>query len=284
MIEKIKLFIKGVVLGLAFIIPGVSGGTLAFVMGIYDKLIEAISHLLDNIKSFKKHFLFLFIIGIGILLSVVIFSKVVGISLDKFPLPTLLLFVGLVIGSIPSIFKNVEGTRLKSINCLFFAIGIIIVLGMSFMNGSTDTVDFSTITYLGMLQLFLVGCVASATMVIPGISGSFVLMILGYYKPIIEVINNLTSFTNIGESLMILIPFGVGIIVGIILIAKLIEWCLKKFKIQTFYTILGFVIGSIVQLFVSSFGYTHTPLQIVIGFVLLLIGAFVSFKVFKKEE
>ena len=131
---------------------------------------------------------------------------------------------------------------------------------------------------LKMIVLGLIGIVAAATMVIPGISGSFVLMLLGYYKPILNTISNITDFSLLTHNIMILVPFLLGVVIGIVLIAKLIEYLLKKHKVITYYSILGFITASIISLFLALSAYSADIASILTGVVLFVVGSIVGYK------
>ncbi len=273
--KNIVLALKGAIMGVANIIPGVSGGTLAITLGIYEELIQVISHFFHN---FKKNIKFLLPIGVGAIAAILLFSRVINFGLDRYPIPTLLFFIGLIVGGIPLLYKNVrhEKTELSNVMVLLVTFGVVILF--SILQGESVVVDFNRAGVLIYPALFLVGAVAAGTMVIPGISGSFVLMLLGFYKPIIETISNLTRFQNVFQNLLLLAPFGIGILLGIVLIAKLIEWLLKKFKVKTYYGILGFVLASILTLVKPLFQSEAGLLQVVIGIVLFLIGGVVAYR------
>ena len=273
--EKISLIIKGFILGVANVIPGVSGGTLAITMGIYEELIEVISHFFKNIK---KNLKFIIPLGIGAVLSVLIMSKLITLSLDKFPFATTLFFIGLIVGGVPLIAKTVKNEKLNIVNILVFLLTFGLVMVMTFCQTGTNNIDITNINPIMMLILFLVGLIAAATMVIPGVSGSFVLMLLGFYKPVMGTISKLTDFSLLGHNLMVLIPFGIGVLVGIVLVAKLIEFLLAKFRIATYYGILGFVISSIIGLFVSVIGVDKTVIEIIVGIILFLVGTLIGYK------
>ena len=273
--ETIKLVIKGFLLGVANIIPGVSGGTLAITMGIYEDLISAISHFF---KNFKKNIQFLLPLGIGIITSVLLMSKLISYCLDKFPFPTTLFFIGLIIGGIPLIARKVKRIKLKPTNVLLFLLTFGIIMAMTFLNTGNNIVSLSDISVLKMFLLFIVGMVAAATMVIPGVSGSFALMLLGYYKPIVTTISNLTNFNLLGHNLLILMPFGVGVLVGIVLIAKLIEFLFNKYEIPTYYAILGFVVSSVLGLGIGLIGTPLTFIQVIIGVVLFVLACIIGYK------
>ncbi len=260
-------------MGIANIIPGVSGGTLAITMGIYEQLIEAISHFFAH---FKKNIKFIIPIVIGAIASILLGSKVIGYSLSRFPLPTILFFTGLILGGIPMLYKKVKG-KFKVSNILIFFLTFAIIIGLMFLK-SGNQVSFETMSTLNYVLLFVVGMIAAATMIIPGISGSFMLMVMGYYQPIISVINDVTNFEHLGQNIAILLPFGLGIIVGIVLIAKLIEYLFKKFEVPTYFGIIGFVIASLLGIFLETEGLSFQAGPLVVGIVLFIIGFMIALK------
>lgn len=273
--ENLILVAKGFVIGIANIIPGVSGGTLAITLGIYERLIKAISHFFTNLKENIK---FLVPIAVGAVLSLLILSNVIGYALDHYPIPTTLLFVGLIFGGVPLLYRHVKTEKKSGSNLLIFFITFAIVTIFAFLKEGNFSVDLSNLNLFGYILLFIVGMVAAATMVIPGISGSFMLMLLGYYQPIINTIRNLTRFDDLTKSFMILIPFGIGVLVGIVLIAKLIEFLLEKYEVQTYFGILGFVLASVLTLIYGLFGNSFDIVQILIGVVTFFIGSIVAYK------
>ena len=273
--NNIMLIVKGFILGIANIIPGVSGGTLAITLGIYEELINTISHIFSN---FKKNLKFLIPIGIGAVLSVLLMSKLVTYSLDKFPIPTTLFFIGLIVGGIPLIFNKVKGKKKETKNMIGFLIPFVLVIIMAFMKDPSNVVNLNSINPVMFLILFIVGVIAAATMVIPGVSGSFVLMLIGFYKPIMSTISKLTDFSLLGHNISVLLPFGIGIIIGIIGVAKLIEYLLSKHELLTYHIILGFITASIISLFMSLSTYNFNIGQILVGIVLFIVGTVVGYK------
>lgn len=273
--KNLVLILKGFILGIANIIPGVSGGTLAITLGIYEDIISAISHFFSNLK---KNIKFLIPIGIGAVLSILLLSKVINFSLNNYPVATTLFFIGLIVGGIPLIFKNVEGKNIKASYIVSFILPFILVLSLTFMNRHNNSFNLVNIDLVKILILFFVGVIASATMIIPGISGSFVLMLLGFYKPIVNTISNLTDFSLLSHNLLVLIPFGLGVVIGIVLIAKLIEYLLKKHEVLTYYAILGFIISSIASLIIGLFAYNFNVFEVVIGLIMFMIGTLIGYK------
>lgn len=285
--KSLVLFIKGFIMGIANIIPGVSGGTLAIILGIYEEFISAISHLFSN---FKKNLKFIIPIAIGILASIATMSNLIDYSFNHFPVATCLFFVGLVIGGIPLLTKKVKGkTDSKMIyNLIIFMITFGLVIFMSLAEVIFDgsfVVSFAHMSLIGFILLFLVGILAAGTMVIPGVSGSLVLMLIGYYRPVIKTIKSLVHFDNLAHNGLIILVFGLGIIIGIVAIAKLFEYLFEKHETKTYYGVLGFIYASIFAIPISLFTTEDVkliPLEICAGIIVLIAGIFVSYKLGEK--
>lgn len=272
--EKLTLAIKGFLIGVANIIPGVSGGTLAITLGIYEKLIGAISHFFKNLKENIK---FIIPIGIGAVLSILLLSRVISFCLDKYTLATILFFIGLILGGIPLLNKKIKGHYKNVSNIIIFLLSFGFVISLSILKGE-NVVSFENMQVINYIMLFLVGVVAAATMIIPGVSGSFVLMLLGYYKPIVDTIGDLTKFNNIWQDMMILVPFGIGVLVGIVAISKLLEFLFKKYEVKTYFGVMGFIMASIITIFTGAEGLVFSVPQLLIGLILLGIGFAAAYK------
>lgn len=272
--EKLTLVIKGFLIGVANIIPGVSGGTLAITLGIYEKLIGAISHFFKNLKENIK---FIIPIGIGAVLSILLLSRVISFCLDKYTLATILFFIGLILGGIPLLNKKIKGHYKNVSNIIIFLLSFGFVIALSVLKGE-NVVSFANMNIINYIMLFLVGVVAAATMIIPGVSGSFVLMLLGYYKPIVDTIGALTKFNNIWQNIMILVPFGIGVLVGIVAISKLLEFLFKKYEVKTYFGVMGFITASIITIFTGAEGLVFSVPQLLIGLMLLGIGFTAAYK------
>lgn len=280
--EFIMNTLRGMVIGIANVIPGVSGGTLMVSMGIYDKLILVLTHF---IKRMKEAIALLVPIAIGMLLSIAIFAKIFSeILFPKFPLQTNLFFIGLIIGGIPVIYKKVKGNTIRLPQIIAFVLLFATVVGFSLVGeggGSSADITFSV---GNVLKLFGVGIIAAATMVIPGVSGSMIMMILGYYNTIIDTvnafINALKSFDipAMLDTFVVLVPFGIGVVVGAVAVAKLIEFMLNKFPLVTYWAIIGLIVASpFAIIFMMEIG-TIGVVEIVTGLILLVAGFFISMK------
>ncbi len=281
--DSLLLVIKGFFMGIANVIPGVSGGTIAIILGVYEKFISTISNIFEDLKENLK---FLIPIFLGMGLAIVTTSKVVGYSYDNFPLPTLMFFVGLVFGGIPLLFKNVKGKKESKqvssyVIAMFTFLLVIFMASYKLLFNINSEVSFVSMNILDYLLLFIVGVIAAATMVVPGISGSLVLMIIGYYYPIIDTINNLFKEDLISNAFVLLV-FGIGVVIGIVLISKLLEILFKKYNTKTYFGVLGFVIASIFAIPISACielnSITVNIEQSIVSIIMLVIGTIISHK------
>ena len=243
----IKMIIQGMAVGIANIIPGVSGGTMMVAMGLYDKLIHAITHLKSE---FKKSLGLVIPIFVGVGLAIVLLSRLFEYLLTSHPIPTNFAFCGLIAGSLPFILKKVEGKKVtigKIIPLLIF-FGIVILMAAT---GEVSNADADvTFTVVNVLKLFGVGIIAAATMVIPGVSGSMMLMVRGYYDVILATINDCIDAVlafdvpAVWQAALVLAPFGIGVVVGIFVIAKIIEFIFAKAETHAYYAIIGLIVAS----------------------------------------
>lgn len=279
--KVIKDILKGMVIGIANIIPGVSGGTMMVAMGIYDKLIHCITHLF---KEFKKSVLFLLPIVLGMGIAIIGSSFGIEYLFATFPIQTNLLFIGLIIGGLPAIWKNVKGNSIRLGHILAFLAFFVLVVSMALLGETEGNAADLSFTVVNVLKLFGVGVIASATMVIPGVSGSMVLLLLGYYNPIISSINDfiraLTSFdvNGIMQGIGVLAPFGVGFVVGVFVIAKLIEIIFKKFPLYAYWAIIGLIVASPIAIVAMGTFPALTIVNVLTGVVALVIGTFIAMK------
>lgn len=282
----LKKILQGIVVGIANIIPGVSGGTMMVAMGLYDKLIHSITHLKSEFKESMKLLLPIFA-GAG--LAIVLLSRLFEFLLANYPIPTNFAFCGLIAGSLPFIFKKVKGHSVSvgKLIPFFIFFGIVILMAVLGENGGAAAdVSFSLIN---VIKLFAVGIIAAATMVVPGVSGSMMLMLLGYYDTIIETINDfidaLIAF-NLNEILRvfgILVPFGIGIVIGIFVIAKLIEFIFKKAEIHAYYGIIGLILASPIAILMKTDWSQFSLPLLALGIVTFIAGWFVASKLGGEE-
>lgn len=282
----IKEFFKGILIGIANIIPGVSGGTMAVSMGVYDKMIMAITGLRKDIKN---SILVLLPYVVGAVAGIGALSYMVEYTLSHYPMQTSGIFIGLVIGGIPMIFNKIEGTKINVANMVSFFTFLLIVIGMAFLNGNEGSATDIAISVGSVIQLFFIGMIASATMIIPGVSGSLVMMILGFYGIIISNISNFISALSnfdmpaILHGFGVLFPFGIGLLLGIGIIAKMIEMLFKKVPTLTYWAILGLIFGSPIAI-INKIDITNVSMvAVIVTIVMFCIGFSISYLLGKEE-
>lgn len=264
--DFLSRLLKGLIVGVANIIPGVSGGTMAVVIGIYDKLIGAVS---DLRKDFKNSVIYLFPIGVGALLGIVLFSHLIEFLLRDFTMPTNIFFLGLILGSIPMIFKRATQKRFEKVSILPFLVCFAVMMLMTFFQNVSDegSALITTLTAGTAIRLVLSATVAAACMIMPGISGSMVMVLLGVYTSVLTAISSM--------NIPVLIPVAIGVLAGILLGAKVINLCLRHYEQQTYFAILGLIAGSILPICLNA-GYTP-GFQTVLSVITLVAGTAIAF-------
>ncbi|MFR7638902.1 MAG: DUF368 domain-containing protein [Allobaculum sp.] len=271
--------LRGMVIGVANIIPGVSGGTMMVSMGIYDKLIHSVTHLFSD---FKKSFRFLLPILIGIVLALSLLAKLFSFLLARWPIATNLGFCGLILGSLPSIFKHVKHKGFKLSYGLCFAAFFVLIVVLAVVNESSGNDVVLHTNFFGLFMLFIVGVIAAATMVIPGVSGSMMLMLMGYYQPVINLVSDgITALLKldwgmIGHCVILGVPFAIGVVLGIFAIAKLIEWIMNKWHLQTMWAIIGLICASPIAILLKTSWASFSIGQLLIGLVAAAAGWFAA--------
>ena len=247
-LKYLTVGIKGACMGAADVIPGVSGGTIAFIMGIYDEFVGSIARIdatavkmlfSGRFRDFWKHingtFLLSLVLGIGV--SVVALAGLMQTLLTNYPIQTWAFFFGLIVASSTFILRGISDWHLRD----FGFLGLGLLLGVVVCTLSpTQTPD-------DLWFIFLSGALAICAMILPGISGSFILLILGKYQYIMGVITNVVSGVDMGRNLLILGVFMVGAVVGILGFAKFLHWLLARWHRTTLIVLAGFIIGSLVK-------------------------------------
>lgn len=248
--------VKGVIIGIATLVPGVSGGTMAIILGLYDDIIHSISSFF---KDMKGNIIFLGTVGIGGVIGLFGFSRLMKFCLENFKFPMIYLFIGIIIGGIPVLYKKASTGKRNIMNWIYFVIGFAIILVMSLYTGTIVNLASST-GALKFVFLFFAGIIIAVALILPGISTSFMLLALGLYDITVNAISNV--------EVNYLIPITLGVAFGIIATTKLLENFMAKKPAQTYMLILGFVIGSIIEVFPGI----PAGLDIVISIATFLLG------------
>lgn len=264
-----KLIIKGMIIGLAKVIPGVSGSLIAVSLGVYGIAIQIISH---PFQSIKYSIVFLGNVGIGVLLSITLSSNIVSFFITKYFFVTVLLFIGFILGTFPTLIKEtrIEGRKDYIVVIL---IAIFIFLLSSFRN---STIYFYENTIWDNLYVLILGFIDAATMVIPGISGTAIFLLMGSYSFILNLFSSISNLSVFALHITPLLFFGIGLSLGIIIVSKFMNYVLKYKKKETYLCILGFALSSIILLCVDLFLTSFSIFELVVGFILFFVGYKIS--------
>ena len=260
-------FIKGMIIGIGAVAPGVSGGTFAVILGIYKKLTDAVANIF---KDFRKKVIMLLPLGLGASVGILIFSKIMKYLFENYNTQVKYLFIGLMIGTLPAVFKeaNMKGFKKSYILPCIITFGITILF-VILENGVINIIHDGQ---PGLIELMIYGAITGFGTIVPGISSSFILMYIGAYEVMLDAIVNF--------DLTLLIPIGMGFALSILMFAKLISLLFKKAYGYTYYAVLGFVIGSIITIF-PGIGFS---LEYLIGISLCFIGFYLSFSLTKYSK
>ena len=257
-------FVKGVLIGIGGVAPGVSGGAIAVIFGLYERITDAIA---DVFKDFKINAVFFFPIALGGGVGVLGFSKIMQYLFQYYEVQVKYLFIGLMLGTLPLVFRQANKKGFKGI----YIIPCIIAFGITIITVVLENagIDIIPDAAPGMLQLVLYGAIIGVGTIVPGISASFVLMYFGAYQIVLDGLANI--------NLSILVPVGTGFVFSIILFAKFISLLFKKAYGFTYYAVIGFVIGSIISIFPGiSFSSEY-----LISILLFIMGYIITFSLSK---
>lgn len=272
-------FFRGIFIGTADLIPGISGITISIALGIYDKLIESINNIFTD---FKRNFIFLFPILLGAAFGIVTFSSMVEYCMKNYQFQTFMFIIGLICGIIPLIYGKATTYGFKVSHVIPCTFGFFALVVMSFLKDPTDLNADIVINTSLLIKFFIGGIISATALIIPGISGSFVMVMLGIYPAVIRSLSSIKMYlidvTNLDiliEILAVLVPMGLGIVIGIILASKIIAIFLKRAYSVTYFVILGLIIGSVFGIlkdliFVYSKDISSSGL--IMGVVMLIIG------------
>ena len=275
--NRILDIFKGFLIGLDSTIPGFSIGTLAILLNIYERLIDDFSEILRHpFKIILKDIW----LGIGFIIGLVINIISVTWLLSNYPLETVSFFVGLVFVSIPTTFKKASGEKRKVRDFIAFFIALGVLVGITLLNAGSDKT--MTLNVLFIVMIILMGAIGSGTMIIPGVSGSLIIMAFGYYNVIMDVMHDFLhafahfDFNGFGTIVLTILLFMIGVIIGIVFVSKLIKLLLNKYPKTVYHAILGLLIGSpfaIYYLTVNKYEINYSsPWVYIISVITLALG------------
>lgn len=262
-------FIKGIFVGIFNIIPGLSGSALLIILNLYEKCINSISNIF---KKPKENILFLFPIGLGIILGTFLFSKIILLLIERFPSQTFIVFTGFLLGTIPHLLKEATKKGFKDSYIIPFLITLSIGIIMLFFNSKDISYEINYDS-LSFIKYFSIGIILCFSTIIPGISSTVLLSLFNLYGIYIYSISSLNLF--------VLIPTLTGLLITTFIISKLISYLLKNYYGYTYFAILGFTISTIPSLISFNINFdTSFLISLILGFIAFLITNF-SFKVIK---
>lgn len=290
----IRNFFNGIAIGIVEIIPGVSAGTIAILLGFYDKLIKSINHFTED---YKKHLKFFIPLGFGVIAGLLMFSSLITYLLTNYSFPTMTFFMGLIVGLIPIIYCKVikPDERLKISEAFLVIVPIIILAIIANLRTGiviNPTEMINNISPAMMIFILIAGMLAAAALIIPGISGSFVLLILGIYPLAIYALSSISTYlrdlANTGLLLnisQVLIPLGIGVVIGGLSMARVIEKLLQNHHKKLYLVILGLLTGSVYALSKEPivFQSEMTTMIVTVGVLTFVAGSILSYQLGKKK-
>ena len=302
----LKRLLAGVAIGVGSAIPGVSGGTIAVIFKVYEKLIWAISNLF---KAFKKAIVIIIPVVLGLVIGLIPTMILMDKALEGFVFGVVCLFAGFIVGSLPKITTEVKGVEAKPLHIVILVLSLLITVGLGVASivSKTDVSAYIENPEIWFYFVLIpVGFAASIALVVPGISGGMVLILCGFYAPLINSTVDTAhaclsgDWSHFGVQIAILLCFGVGVIIGFFLVSKVMNVLLSKFHDYTFFGILGFVIGSTIALFLNyeiweyyvnwsngGQGFMQKEIEIPLGialFVIAMIGSYLLVRYEAKHQ
>lgn len=267
------LVLKGIAVGVSNVIPGVSAGTLLVLLGIYDQLIEAVGHFLTNGARRKEYFRFLLPLVLGAVGGVLAFANLISFLLEQHLVPTQFFFIGLILGSIPTVIGMHGDMRPSVVRVVAFglAVGLVVLLSAGERHGIGESFGADTPALLALSLFVGVGFFAGGAMVTPGVSGAYVFLLTGTYGPIVQA---LASLTRPPVQWGVIVAVSGGAALGILICSRLIDLVLKKYPAVTFYAILGLICGSFVGLWPADL---DLPASSLVGIPTFTGGAIIAY-------
>ena len=278
----VKDGLTGMAIGTAIIVPGISGGTIALVFGAFKKVVDAVDNLFT--KNFWRSLLILLPFLLGAIISVAVLIFPFQLAFEYCLFSIVCLFAGFIIGSLPGITDQVKEKRPNAANIIQVIVGFLVaavigVLSVIFDFNAGISALFDERPWFLYLIIFVVGVFGSTGLIVPGFSGSMLLLVIGFYNPVL----NLVHFTNFWSNISLLFVFALGVLLGFIIFSKLMNKMITNHKRATLFVVIGFILGSLVSIFVNSqmfayfkdgFGlldYILSPVLFIVGLVLSIM-------------
>ncbi len=293
--QKAKRSILGFIIGLAIIIPGISGSTVAIIFKLYDKMIYALGNLFSK---FKKCILFLLPIGVFAFVGVLIGFFTIQKLLDLIPFILIALFAGMMLGSYPAVLDEIKGEKFTKTRIVLFILGlilpVILSVGSVFLNNNNASAEsLLSLNFFQYILLFVLGYIVAITQVIPGLSATAILLALGYFRPIMDSVH-FTFITENPQIILVYIMLVLGFLVGLLTFTKLLSKLFVKKRTTTFFLIIGLSLGSIISMFYNpdisiiyndwASGASNINIHLPIGIICFILGVIVTYQFVKFER
>jgi putative membrane protein len=295
MLKDIRNFLNGLVYGITLIIPGISATILAIILGFYDELLGVLNNFRQD---YRKNTRYIVIFLLGIAIGAIVFSSIISYLLAHYSLPVMLFFMGLLLGIVPLVFSKAKGVApriaLREILLAVFSMSALYVLSRAVNETVVNPGDaIKAVNTVLILYIFLAGLINGATLVIPGLSGAFILLIMGLYPLIIYSISSIgTFFTDMGnfsllrDICLVLLPFGIGGLIGCLCMARIMEKLMRSFNKSVYAVILGLLLGSVISLFQKPLMFQSgtSIILFIAGVVTFCVGFTVAYRLSKIHE
>lgn len=276
--KYVILILKGFLFGIANLIPGVSGGTMAVITGVYEDFLESINHFFQD---FRRSVSFLLPYGVGIITAILLGSRLIAKCLVVVPIPTMSLFIGFIAGGVPVLYRPIQKNfQIKNI-CIFLGAVTLVLIFLFLPTADKSATDLQPYEYILLLAS---GFLASVAMVLPGISGMMIFMLFGYYQTLMNALSGLLKASTLWHSLTILIPIAIGVLLGLFTACRIFSHLLKKYPKQSYFAILGFVIASMICVFYKMLAYEFQIVQGIVGLIMVLLGFCITYYLSKLNQ
>lgn len=285
--KSVKDFLVGALVGIVSMMPGASGGIIAVIFGVYERLI---ADLADIRHKLLKDLRFIIPLGLGIVVGLLVCAVGINALLQQWEIPMMFLFVALIAFQIPDIVKlakdgsEAKPTSLNYVVCAIGAIVMVLLVVPTLMGDSTSSISLVDMSTTDIVLLFVIGVALAVSKIVPGLSGAAILLAIGLYTPLMDLVGGL-DMSIIMDRISAIAVIGVGIIVGVLGLSKVIDWFLANHRRSTYYCILGMTLGSVVAVVIQALyemSGTEVDAMMIVGIVVgIVVGLIIGYAISK---
>lgn len=285
--KSVKDFLVGALVGIVSMMPGASGGIIAVIFGVYERLI---ADLADIRHKLLKDLRFIIPLGLGIVVGLLVCAVGINALLQQWEIPMMFLFVALIAFQIPDIVKlakdgsDAKPTSLNYVVCAIGAIVMVLLVVPTLMGDSASSISLVDMSATDIVLLFIIGVALAVSKIVPGLSGAAILLAIGLYTPLMDLVGGL-DMSIIMDRISAIAVIGVGIIVGVLGLSKIIDWFLANHRRSTYYCILGMTLGSVVAVVIQALyemSGTEVDAMMIVGIVVgIIVGLIIGYAISK---